>query len=153
MEGLKEKGFTEIKVVKDETQSTSQNRLVSSIVINDSEYISGKCYLPTNSFITIHYYYLKIKSGENAETLMKDKEYQELVENLEELGFNNIKLKRANDIGWFPLHEPEGSIKSMEINGTSDFKEDDVFNYEDEIIIIVHTRVDTGCEDITEIAE
>lgn len=58
----------------------------------------------------------------------------------------NGRLQRADDIGWFPIYDPEGSIKSFTINGNRDFSEDDSFNYDDKIIIVIHTKLGSGCE-------
>ncbi len=52
--------------------------------------------------------------------------------------------------GWLTK---EGTIKSISINGVSDFVEGDVFAFDDEIVIVVHTSKNKGCEDITAIAE
>ena len=78
--------------------------------------------------------------------------YQKVVSELEDLGFTNITLKRANDLvtGWITK---EGTIKSISINGINDFTDGDSFAYDDEIVIIVHTFKNKGCEDITAIAE
>lgn len=47
----------------------------------------------------------------------------------------------------------EGNIKSISINGISDFADGDAFAYDDEIVIIVHTFKNKGCEDITLVTE
>ena len=52
--------------------------------------------------------------------------------------------------GWFTK---EGGIKSISINGISDFANRDAFAYDDEIVIIVHTFKNEGCEDIIASAE
>ena len=68
------------------------------------------------------------------------------------MGFSNIRLQRANDLvtGWI---SKEGTIKTITMNGRNDFSASDSFKYDTEIIIVVHTFKNKGCEDITEIAE
>lgn len=67
------------------------------------------------------------------------------------MGFTNIHLQRADDIK-IGLFSKEGTIKSISISGNDNFTETDEFNYNSNITIIVHTKPDSGCTDITEIA-
>lgn len=150
---LKEKGFTTIKVTSTETEIISLNGLVAGIKINDEEFIAGECYLPKSASIMIEYYHLQIEIGQTAKQFEKNQNYVDVVKQLQSQGFINISLKRANDIGWFPVHDKEGTIKTFTIDGSREFMETDKFSYDAEIIIVVHTRKDEGCEDITEIAE
>ena len=78
--------------------------------------------------------------------------YKDVVKQLRGKGFINIRLQRANDIGFFPLHAKEGTVKTITIDGDSKFKATDKFDFDDEIIIVVHTKKDKGCEDIKEVA-
>ena len=148
---LKKKGFKNIKLKSKPTENKSQNRLVASITLDNEEYISGDCYLPRSSSIEIEYYSLQIKIGQTAKQFEKNQQYTDVVRQLQSKGFTNILLKRANDIGWFPIHDKEGSIKTFTINNNRDFTETDKFNYDAEIVIVVHTLEDKGCEDIIEI--
>ena len=150
---LKGKGFTTVKVTPIATDKKSQNRLVSGITLNNEDFIAGECYLPKTASIEIKYYSLQIKIGQTAKQFEKNQMYSDVVKQLQSQGFTNIHLQRANDIGWFPIHDKEGTIKEFTINGSRDFAETDKFNYDAEIIIVVHTREDKGCEDITEIAD
>ena len=150
---LKAKGFTTVKVTPKTTENKSQNRLVKGILLNDEEYVAGDCFLPKSSSIKIDYYRLLIKIGQSSKQYEKDQNYQTVVAQLASKGFTNIRLQRANDIGWFPLHAKEGTIKSISINGLKDFSETETFYFDTEIIIVVHTKKDSGCSDITEIAK
>ena len=150
---LKAKGFTTVKVTPKTTDKKSHNRLVTGISLNNEEYIAGECYLPKAASIKIEYYSLQIKIGQTAKQFEKNKMYTDVVKQLQSQGFTNIRLQRANDIGWFPIHDKQGTIKKFTINGSRDFAETDKYSYDAEIIIIVHTRENEGYEDITEIAE
>ena len=68
------------------------------------------------------------------------------------MGFTNIRLQRANDLvtGWV---DKEGTIDIISINGRRDFAGSDSFKYDAEIVIVVHTWKNKGCEDITEIVK
>ena len=150
---LKDAGFTTVKVTPIATEKKSQNRLVSGILLNNEEFIAGECYLSITASIEIKYYSLQIKIGQTATQFEKDQIYSDVVKQLQSQGFTNIHLQRANDIGWFPIHDKEGTIKIFTINGSEDFAETDKFSYDAEILIVVHTQKDKGCEDITEIAD
>ena len=121
--------------------------------MNNEEFIAGECYLPKTASIEIKYYSLQIKIGQTAKQFEKNQMYSDVVKQLQSQGFTNIRLQRANDIGWFPIHDKEGTIKKFTINDSRDFAETDKFSYDAEIIIVVHTREGKGCEDITEIAD
>lgn len=152
---LKAKGFTTIKVIPKTTENKSQNRRIAGITLNNEEYIAGGCYLPKSASIKIEYYSLQIQIGQTAKQFEKGQNYSDVVKQLQSQGFTNIHLLRANDIGWFVadwIHN-EGTIKTITINGSKDFESTDKFNYDAEIVIVVHTWADKGCEDITEIAE
>lgn len=150
---LKAKGFATVKVTPIATEKKTQNRLASGIKLNNEEFIAGECYLPKTASIEIKYYSLQIKIGQTAKQFEKNQMYSDVVKQLQSQGFTNIRLQRANDIGWFPIHDKEGTIKKFTINDSRDFAETDKFSYDAEIIIVVHTREGKGCEDITEIAD
>ena len=146
---LSEKGIKTVNVKSTSTSDKSKNKLVSGILINDEKYTGGDCFVPTDAKIQINYHKLKITLSQSAKEITKGKQYSEVLKILQKKGFTNIVLKRANDIGWFPIHDKEGSIKSLTIDGKSDFKAWKSFYYDDPIVIVVHTKKDSGCEDIT----
>ena len=150
---LKVKGLTIVKTTPEETEIKSQNHLVSGITLNNEEFIAGECYLPKSASIEIDYYNLQIEIGQTAKQFEKNQMYTNVVKQLQSQGFTNIHLKRANDIGWFPMHDREGTVKKFTINDSRDFEETDKFSFDAEIVIIVHTKEGEGCEDITEVAK
>jgi hypothetical protein len=92
-------------------------------------------------------YVLQLAIGRSADDI-EDEHYTDIVAWLKGLGFTNITLKRTNDLitGWI---NPEGSIKSITINGNGNFDENARFDYDSEIVIIVYTFKNKGCTDIT----
>ena len=150
---LKKKGFPAIEVTSEETRNINKNQMVSRIMLNNQEYKSGECHISKDASINIEYYNLMIAIGQTAEQFEKNQMYKDVVEELRDKGFTNIHLQRADNIGWFPIHDKEGTIKSFTINGTKDFTVDDSFSYDVEIVIVVNTRKGKGCEDIIEIAK
>ena len=148
---LKGKGFTTVKVTTKTTTTKSKNGLVASVSFDNEEYIAGDCYLPTSASIRIEYYVLQITIGTSANDFEDNEQYTDVVARLRSMGFTNIRLQRANDLvtGWV---DKEGTIDSISINGNRVFSASDKFQYDDEIVIVVHTFKKKGCEDITEIA-
>lgn len=148
---LRAAGFTNIIVTATETKSRDENQLIASISLNGQAFTGGDCFIQKNAPIQIKYYTFTIDIECESEDY-EGRDYQKVVSELEDLGFTNITLKRANDLvtGWITK---EGAIKSININGINDFSNGDSFAYDDEIVIIVHTFKNKGCEDITIIAE
>lgn len=148
---LRSAGFTNITLSKTETTNKSQNYLVAGLTINGESFNAGECHVQKTAPIEIKYYTLKINIGEKASDIAGDN-YKEVVSALKLMGFTNITLKRANDLvlGWF---SKEGAIQSISINGNNDFSAEDFFFYDAEIIIVVHTFKDKGCDDITIVAD
>ncbi len=150
-QSLRSLGFTNITVRQTNTSEMSKNHLISSLTLNGEDFNGGECHLQKTAPIEIEYYTLKITVGESASDIEGDG-YIEVVARLKEMGFANITLMRADDLitGWITK---EGSIKSITISGNGEFGGDESFWYDSEIIIIVHTFKDKGCEDITIVAE
>lgn len=152
IESLKANGFHSITTTRVFCEEIEKNKLISTLQFNEKEFTSGDCYLPKNASIIISYYYLRICIGKTEDDF-DDLQYTEAVSYLMEKGFSNVRLLRANDIRWYSVLHSEGDVKSITINGKDTFTETDLFGFDSEIVIVVHTKEDSGCEDITEIAE
>lgn len=102
---------------------------MSSIFFDNAEYIAGDCYLQKTASICIEYYSLKIKVGRAAKDFADSDLYSDVVSQLKNMGFTNIRLQRANDLvtGWITK---EGTIKTITINGRNDFSSTDSFKYD-----------------------
>lgn len=148
---LETKGFNHVIVSEKITDDITKNQLISNITVNNELFTSGDCYLQKTASIALEYYVLKIVIG-GTESSFTGEQYSRVVAKLREKGFTNIQLKRADNLitGWITK---EGSIKNLSINGNTDFANRDSFYYDAQIVIIVNTFKDKGCEDITVIAE
>lgn len=146
-------GFTNVTVVAKDTSDKSLNQMIAGLKFNGEAYTGGDCFLQKSAPIVIEYYNLKITPGKAAKDYMPNTEnyYSTVVSELKALGFVNITVYRLDDIFWGITKE--GSVDSISIAGNNDFSATDSFNYDAEIIIMVHTRKGKGCEDITLIAQ
>ncbi len=150
MENLKEAGFSNIQLSETETEEISQNHKISSILLFNKPYKAGGCYLPLDAQIGIEYYKLYITFDSDAKSMRNAGQYTKYLDQLKAKGFTNIRVKRANDIGFFWTGKTPGEIKSITINGNSNIKAGDKFSYDSEIVIVVHTHK-TGFDEILEI--
>lgn len=139
-------GFTNIKYKKKLKHDRQKENYVAALTINGSSYKSGPCYVPANSPIIIKYYTPKITLNKNSSEFIGEK-YWLVGEELEKKGFTNYEFRRANDLitGWL---KKEGTVKSISINGKKKFKGINEYYYDDQIVIVVHTFKNKGCEDI-----
>ena len=150
---LTEEGFKIIHTKSEVSKDEDLYHKVSGISLNKEEYASGECYLQRSAPIMIRFYAPQIEIGKTAKQFEDDQAYTDVVKYLQSKGFTNIRLQRADDIGWFPIHAKEGTIKKFTIDGGRKFKASTKFDCDAEIIIVVHTKKGKGCEDITEIAK
>ena len=148
---LNKNGFENIRTDYRATISKEQNHIVSGISINGQTYVEGKCYVPKTAQITIQYFTLYLQVGKSTSELFNPNNYKACSEYLRQTGFTNIHLRRLDDLMW--LHDTignrDGTLESVSIGGVKDFKGTDMFRYDAEIIIRVHTWGNT-CPDITE---
>lgn len=154
---LDKAGFTNVKMTERITDVPSNDELISTIKINNSTFNGGECYIQKDAPIYIDYYVCKLKIGIPSSEI-KDKNYKDLSEELKQKGFSNITIKRADDMyhgfigfgDWFgSWGTTEGNVKEFSIGGKTEFSKDDLFDFDNEIIIIVHTYEGEGNEDIT----
>lgn len=150
---LESAGFDAVSTEKTVIQNDDKKYLTSGLELNGIEYLSGECYLPVSAPINVSYYVYQIKFGIPS-SMIKDKNYKDLAEELKRKGFSNITIKRADDMyhGFLNIGswgKTEGNVKEFSIGGKTEFSEDDSFVFDDEIIITVHTYEDQNYEGIT----
>ncbi len=145
---LEAKGFNNFTLVKRDTRGKNINKKVSGITLNSEVYTDGDCFLQTKAPIIIEYFFLKIEIGTSTSKL-EGEQYKDVVKQLKDKGFTNIHLKRANNLINGAVTK-EGSIKTLSIDGQSDFAGTDLFDYDSEIVIVVNTFKNKGCEEITD---
>lgn len=150
-------GFTNVKMIENITDVPSNDELISKIKINNGTFNGGECYVQKDAPIYIDYFVCKLKIGIPSSEI-KDNNYKDLAEKLKQKGFSNITIKRADDMyhgfigfgDWFgSWGTTEGNVKEFYIGGKTDFSEEDSFDFDDEIIITVHTYEDKDYEDIS----
>lgn len=153
---LDKAGFTNVKMIEKITDVPENDELISKITINNSAFSGGECYIQKDAPIYIDYNICKLKIGISSSEI-KDKNYSDLAAELRQKGFSNIKIKRADDMyhgflgfgDWFgSWGTTEGNVKEFSIGGKTDFSENDSFDFDDEIIITVHTYEDESYEGI-----
>lgn len=162
-DGWKEKKYSEVlpslnfthkihnvTLVSKSWEYRDDEHMISSIKIDDKWFTKGDCYVNKDANIIIEYYEAKIEI-ERKSSEYKNEPYLDVKEELTEKGFTNIQLFRTNKVGWIEFDKP-GTIKSISIDGVTDFKDTDKFYYDAPIVIIVHTKK-TGCYDITDVAD
>lgn len=71
----------------------------------------------------------------------KYKNYRDIVEELEDIGFTNIKTEVVYDI-LFGIFTLDGESDKITINGVSSFKRGEVFPKDAEVIVTYHTFID-----------
>ena len=154
---LDKAGFTNVKMIENITDVPSNDELISKIKINNGTFNGGECYVQKDAPIYIDYFVCKLKIGIPSSEI-KDNNYKDLAEKLKQKGFSNITIKRADDMyhgfigfgDWFgSWGTTEGNVKEFSIGGKTDFSEEDSFDFDDEIIITVHTYEDKDYEDIS----
>lgn len=154
---LKSAGFNDISTKKTVINNDSKKYLTSGLTLNGKEYLKGECYLPASAPIKVSYYIYQVKIGISSSEI-KDKNYKKISEELKQKGFSNITIKRADDMyhgvlnfgEWFgSWGTTEGNVKEFSIGGKTEFSEEDSFDFDDEIIITVHTYEDKEYEDIS----
>lgn len=148
---LEEAGFTNVTAEYLATMEQEENQAVLSVKLNDAAYTEGACYLQKDTPIALQYGSLRIVVGKGASAFV-DQQYKTVVKELQSKGFTNIVLKRANDLitGWLT---EEGTVKEITIDNCEGFTDTDLFSYDAQIVIVVHTFKYWGCKEITEAAE
>ncbi len=143
-------GFNNVIVMSKNTTAKAQNQMIAGLTIKGEAYTEGDCFLQKSAPIVIEYYNLKITPGKAANDYTPNTAgyYSTVVSELKTLGFTNIKVYRENDLITGLLNK-EGSVDSISIAGKDSFTATDSFNYDSEIVILVHTFEGKGCEDIT----
>lgn len=160
---LESAGFTNIIPRENDTEDLSvTDWSVSGLSVNSEVYTEGECYIQKNAPIIIDYYRIRIHIGTRLGDYDEDKKmkYKSVVEDLENMGFTNIRLYRNNALttGWV---DSEGSIASFYIDGkayrldgkwTAKVSGAEPFYRDVPIEIVVNTKK-KGCDEITEYKE
>lgn len=118
----------------------SYNNKVATVSVNGVEYISGDCFVPADAKISISYYDTVYRLNYNRKDL-KGKDYQEVRKILTDLGFDNIKFVKKNDLINGKIFN-DGSVANISINDDENFESGKLYSHDAEIVITVHTYPD-----------
>jgi len=139
-DSFEDAGFTNIHVIPEHDLELSdidkENTVIQVTVKGDTEF-EAKEKRPYDAKVEITYHALKniyvSISAEDAEGM----NYEELVSLLKETGFAKITTNPEYDLitGWI---KKEYSVKSISINGETDFSESSFFRPDVEVIILYH---------------
>ena len=138
---LKQNGFTNIKSIPIYDVGEESNHFifeVGQIVIDERDsHASGVCFRESCEVIINYHAKLKIQVPFNARQCKKSN-YLKVGDELQRMGFSEIYERPIRDLttGWI---KPDGSIERITIAGNSDFKKNDVFTYDEKIVIEYHT--------------
>lgn len=138
---LKRNGFTNVKSIPINDVGEDSNYFifeVSQIMIDgSSSHTSGACFAESCEVIINYHAKLEISVPYSARQC-KNSNYLEVGDELQRMGFSEIYEHPIRDLttGWI---KPNGSIERITIAGNADFKKNDVFAYDEKIVIEYHT--------------
>lgn len=111
---------------------------VEQIVVNSSQYFACDDMIPYDTEIIITYHEKKEISVPFNSRFCRKKNYAEIGNQLQELGFTNIHERAIRDLatGWIVK---DGSIEKIIIGNDKSFKKNAIYVYDIEIVIEYHT--------------
>lgn len=111
---------------------------VEQIVINGSQYFTSDDMIPYDVEIIITYHEKKELAVPFSSRYCKKKNYTEIGDQLQDLGFTNIYERAIRDLstGWIVK---DGSIEKVVIGNEDSFKKGAIYAYDTEIVIEYHT--------------
>lgn len=130
-------GLTDVKI-SDEITYEKESNNKADILLNGLQYSDGDCFVPQNAPVLITHYVLMIKIEKNNKKF-EGKNYEKVMEELEEKGFENINCWGNGELVLGLLHK-EGEVKTIKIDGSYGFSSSDEFLYDVPIEIEVYTR-------------
>lgn len=138
---LHNKGFNNIKAipVKDIYKgSCYQVGEVEQVVVNGSSYFNEQDEVPYDSEIIITYHEKKEIVIPFTERSLRNMNYVEVGDKLQELGFTEIYERPLRDLvtGWV---KKDGTVEKVTIGEIYPFKKNSVFEYDTKIVIEYHT--------------
>ena len=125
--------------IKDLTiDQISQENKTTSVKIGTYENFGADSKYPSNFPVLITFHSLERLAVPMSSKEVKKANYQEVKENFEGVGFENIVLKAEYDIitGWLT---EDGEVKSVTVNGDEKFSAGTEYRVDAEIVITYHT--------------
>ena len=121
----------------DYSDKDDENKVIEVSIDGNTQFSSTDRY-PNYSHVEIVYHTLKEASTPVSAKDAKGMDYKELVGLYKDAGFVNVSYEKEADLitGWITK---ENSVKSISIDGDSDFSEDVSYRIDAEIVITYHT--------------
>ena len=138
---LKETGFNNYKAVPYKDICPNNNYFVgevAQVVINGQTWVEDGALIPYDAEIIVTYHVKKEIVFPYSPRKVTKRNYEELVQELFDLGYTEIYTKEIDDLttGWIIK---DGSVEKISIGGDSFFKKGTAFEYDVEIVIEYHT--------------
>ena len=121
----------------DYSDKNDENKVIEVSIDGNTQFSSTDRY-PNYSHVEIVYHTLKEASTPVSAKDAKGMDYKELAGLYKDAGFVNVSYEKEADLitGWITK---ENSVKSISIDGDSDFSEDVSYRIDAEIVITYHT--------------
>lgn len=138
---LKRNGFTNVKSIPINDVGEDSEYFIFEVeqitIDGSSSHLSGACFTESCEVIINYHAKLEISIPYGARQY-KNSNYLEVGDELQQMGFSEIYERPIRDLttGWI---KPDGSIERITIAGNADFKKNDVFAYDEKIVIEYHT--------------
>ena len=138
---LEESGFNDVYAYSradlDYSDKDDENKVVEVSIDGNTQFSSADRY-PNYSHVEIVYHTLKDASTPVSAKDAKGMDYKELAGLFKDAGFVNVSYEKDADLitGWITK---ENSVKSISIDGDSEFSEDAPYKIDAEIVITYHT--------------
>ena len=138
---LKSRGFEKITSVPIKDVDNKSSKFiyeVEQIIVSGTGYFDSNDSFPADSEVILTYHVKREIELPMAETKMKRKNYIEVGDQLQALGFSEIYEKPIYDLttGWIVK---DGSVEKVTIGGKESYSKGDVFEFDTEIVIHYHT--------------
>lgn len=111
---------------------------VEQVVIGGSSFFQSTDKIPYDTEIIITYHEKKEITIPFSARSLKKKNYNEVAQQLQSLGFTEIYERSVKDLmtGWI---KKDGSIESVAVEGNTAFKKNSIYKYDVKIVIEYHT--------------
>ena len=138
-------GFVDVKCVPLNDLNSSDDKKagkVKSILINDVEYSNAST---LNLFQTVYIRYHSEKRASDSQIKItkaskkfKGEDYQDVVDELEKMGFSNVETVPLGDLKKGIIHK-DGHVKEVSIGGKTKFKDGEIFDMDAVVIVSYHS--------------
>ncbi len=141
LDELRSMGFTYITSKRINDLNSEEKDLINSIgevtINGDSTFKKGDTYA-RNVHIVVSYHTLKMSLVPYSNSKAVGKDYETVRKDFEEAGFENVKLKKQEDL-IIGLLTKNGEVESVTVNGVYNYDTEEEYNSDVEVVITYHT--------------